>query len=713
MSSMVEFDIDPELLAGFVDEAEEGLATLDSLFVALEADPSDIDTINAIFRPVHTIKGNSAFFGLMKVKELAHEMETLLSMAKDNKLVPDQLIISILLSGIDKLKEMLSNARDGQTEIEDDAQFRKLVQQVIDARELKCDTDELWNELFNKCEKLKNDITKIDLSYADYFEAIIKMAVQIRHSDISADGKTKETGTDMAQAIPEPLLNLKSILDKQREAGFTEEESNAVQKCLTELADVVTSKPATDILQSILDEYENIAQNGGVGDALIVASLTEKVKTLISLDEWQKPPAGSVPNNEKTESETIKEKTKPATANESRKTIRVAEDSIDNFLEYVGELIITGEMYNHLQKRTSKNSVNSKLAGDFKQVNETFSNLSDNLQKSIMDIRKVPVRNILQKAPRMARDIATSTGKQIKIELIGEDIKVDKRLIETLDAPLTHMVRNAADHGIEMPDARQAAGKQPHGSICVAITETADDVMLTISDDGKGLNIEAIKAKAVKLGIIEPDQEMTHEKVVDLLFASGVSTAEKVTDVSGRGVGMDVVKRNIDTANGKIAIKTELGQGTEFVIKLPRTVSTQIVDGLLVKHNSGHYVIPMDKVLEVFHPAPQDINSIANKNESVLRHNKLLSVIKLEEIFGNTTYVDKDNNDGIMIAINSGKNKAAIYVDEIVGIQKVVLKQLEGIEFDCQLYSAVAVMGDGTTAMVLDIDSLMGITMNI
>jgi len=283
------------------------------------------------------------------------------------------------------------------------------------------------------------------------------------------------------------------------------------------------------------------------------------------------------------------------------------------------------------------------------------------------------------------------------------------------------MVRNAVDHGVEMPDTRQAAGKPAVGIVRVAVTETPDDVTLTISDDGKGLDIEAIKEKAVNLGLLKPDQQLTRDQIIDTIFTSGVSTAEKVTEVSGRGVGMDVVKRSITSANGKITIETEPGQGTEFAIRLPKTVSTQIITGFLVKLADNRYVIPMDKVQEVFRPEPQQLSSITSRGQCVLRHGKLLPVVKLADIFEGSlvshslissqtrsSSSDEKDIDGIMVAANAGNRPMAIYVDDVIGVQKVVLKELGRLEVNSQFYSAAAVMGDGTVAMVLDIDRLFG-----
>ncbi len=607
MENNTTYEIDQELLTGFIDEAQEGLASLDNLFIKLETDPCSIDTINVIFRPIHTIKGNSAFFGLMKLKKLAHEMESLLTLAKEGKLLLNESVISVLLAGTDKLKEILSRARKGEGEISDEAVFEDLVAKIIAARESKKDLLELWDDLFDKFEKIKTDFENLDSDYAKKLEAVVDIAVKLKKGDAPLNNQPKAAAASM-QNTPTPP-----------------------------------------------------------------------------------PPKPS----------------QPIIVQEAAKTMRVAEETIDNFLGYVGELIVVGKMYDYLQKNIAEKNSKVNFVKDFKHVNETFDMLSANLQKSIMEIRKVPVRTILQKAPRMVHDIAVATGKEIKVVLVGEGIEIDKRLVEILDGPLTHMVRNAADHGVETTAERLAAGKERDGTIRIAVSDTKDDVSLTISDDGKGINLDAIKAKGVKLGIIKPDQKLTQEQIADLIFISGVSTAQKVTDVSGRGVGMDVVRRNIDTANGKIIINTQHGKGTEFIIRLPKTVSTQIIDGFLVKVAANSYVIPMDKVREVFRPQPNEISTVKETNQCVLRHDELLPVIKLEHVFGGSNDDTGDENK-IMVSTTVLKRKIAFCVDRALGVQKVVLKEFGKLDLKSEFYTAAAVMGNGNVAMVLDLDRIAG-----
>lgn len=244
--------------------------------------------------------------------------------------------------------------------------------------------------------------------------------------------------------------------------------------------------------------------------------------------------------------------------------MRVSEAHIDIFLAYVGELLVLGDMFTYLQARLASSHQSGGVAADFRRANGSFATLSNNLQNSIMSIRKVPLRVLLQKVPRLVRDVVAKNGKDIHVEICGDDVEIDKSLLEVLDVPLTHMVRNAADHGIETPDEREAKGKPRQGTMRVAAEECSTDIILTITDDGKGIDAEALRAKAESLGIIARGAPMTSDDVIALLFRSRVSTAKTVTDVSGRGVGMDVVKSNVEGAGGRITVTSTPGAGSTF-----------------------------------------------------------------------------------------------------------------------------------------------------
>ncbi|MBF0303238.1 MAG: chemotaxis protein CheW, partial [Desulfamplus sp.] len=393
---------------------------------------------------------------------------------------------------------------------------------------------------------------------------------------------------------------------------------------------------------------------------------------------------------------------------EADKTMRVSEKSIDSFLEYVGELVVVEEMFNYLQKKFASLSLDQNIAKNFKRVIETFSTLSDSLRNSILEIRSVPAQALLQKAPRIIRTVADDAGKVVDVTIEGENIRIDKSYVELLDAPLTHIVRNAVDHGIEPPSERISAGKSEKGSVKITVQENRENIELIVSEDGRGLNLPAIAAKAAEMGLIARGQKLDENKIIDMLFMSGVSTAKEVTDVSGRGVGMDVVKKNIDSAGGFINVETREGHGTTFKITLPKSVSTQIVDGFLVKSGNETYVLPMEIIGESFVPDKKDISTVSGgKGEMVLRRGVLMSVVHLSKVLGMDNCADiSEPIDKVMITIEMGEKNYALCVDDILGVQKVVVKHVEALPVERDCFEGAAMMGDGSVAMIISVDGL-------
>lgn len=608
---MEEYDIDPEVLAGFIDETVENLQAAEQMFIHLEANPDDIETVNSIFRPIHSLKGTSGFFGLIKTKELAHSMENLLDAVRKGEKKATKEIINALLPGIDQLNLIFENVRSGKEEIADSSELEKY-------------------------EKIHNHVEQI-LS-------------------------TRQIPTRLAATDQEAI--------EQQDAT-----------------------PAETLKEHDKEPKERRAADRRAGE------------------------------------DRRKEERRTSQHHEVEKTMRVSERSIDSFLEYVGELVVVEEMFNYLQKKLASLSLDQNISKNFKRVIETFSTLSESLRNSILEIRSVPAQALLQKAPRIIRTVADDAGKLVDVIIEGDNIRIDKSYVELLDAPLTHMVRNAVDHGIEPPSERAAAGKPEKGTIKISIQDNRENIDLVVSEDGRGLNLSAIYKKAVNMGLVAHGQRLDENRIIDMLFMSGVSTAEQVTDISGRGVGMDVVKRNIDSAGGVISVETKQGQGTTFKITLPKSVSTQIVDGFLVKSGNETYVLPMEIIGESFVPEKKDVSTVSGgKGEMVLRRGVLMSVVHLSTILGmdnieakrsdesNQNNVDSKFNrintlDKVMITVEMDEKNYALCVDDILGVQKVVVKHVEALPVDTDCFEGAAMMGDGTVAMIISVDGLKKIAL--
>jgi two-component system chemotaxis sensor kinase CheA len=369
--------------------------------------------------------------------------------------------------------------------------------------------------------------------------------------------------------------------------------------------------------------------------------------------------------------------------------------------------VVVEEMFAYLWKKLQTR--NDEVTKEFRQILHTFSSLSDRLRTDILAIRKVEAGVLLQKAPRIVRDIAAQAGKSIKVTCSGEALKIDKSYIDLLDAPLLHMVRNAADHGIETPEKRAAAGKPGEGNIYIALEEKENVLELSIRDDGNGLDYEAIARKAVSLGLTAPGDALTDELVTQLIFASGVSTAQTVSEVSGRGVGMDVVKRAVESAKGRISIVSVKGKGCTFSVALPRSVSTRILDGYLVRACGGEvYVLPMGSVIEAFSAERSGLSTVAGKGKMVIRHEKLMPVVALgEKLAGRrgggrpSSHPENGGDRLTMVSVKAGKGMCALMVEGILGVQKIVAKPIAGLAVEKDLFDGAAMLGDGGVAMII------------
>ena len=603
--------VDAELLAEFVDETLELLGTVDGLFVDLEQCPDDSEVINAIFRPIHTIKGNSAFFGLMKVQALSHEMETLLDLVRNEKVPPAKPVINVLLAGVDALREMFERTRRDESEIPDEDRYQELVEAVKHAPEtVVSDEGELWQELLDGLDVLKVAAEKGDTPGAEDIDKVLTAARTLAPDNSAPPQEPQEEATTSAPVAEEPSLSASTPTDGAKSSS------------------------------------------------------------------------------------------------EASKTMRVSEEHIDGFLTTVGELVVVQEMLRHLQDRLSDEDVSHDLTTEFRRVNEGFASLSNKLQKKVMAIRLVPVRSILQKVTRTVRNIAEASDKNITAVVEGQDTQVDKSLLDVLDACLTHMVRNAADHGVESPDDRSAAGKDPVGIVRVEVGETSDSIFMSVSDDGGGINYEAVRKKAISLGLIREGQELSEEGLVSILFAPGLSTAEKVTDVSGRGVGTNVIKRAVEEHGGSISVETTPGAGSTFLVQLPKSVHTQITAGLVVAVADERYVAPLLKVQECFHPTDKGIHTVIGKGECTVRHGRTLRVVRLDCLFDGHASVRRGAGEEIMVIVETGRELVALCVDEVIGVQQVVLKDIDGLAMRSGLFTGGALMGDGRVAMFLDLEAV-------
>ena len=378
--------------------------------------------------------------------------------------------------------------------------------------------------------------------------------------------------------------------------------------------------------------------------------------------------------------------------------VKVDTVKLDSLIDLVGELVISESMV--VQDPELLRSPSRNLARNLSQLRR----ITSELQRTAMSLRMVPIRATFQKMTRLVRDLAAKQNKLVQLVLSGEDTELDRNIVEEIADPLVHMIRNAADHGIEKPDARAAKGKPGLGTINLRAFHRGGNIVIQIQDDGNGLAKEKLLAKAQEKGIVKPNQTLTDKEIYELIFAPGFSTADQITDISGRGVGMDVVRRNIEKLRGKVEIDTVAGQGTTFTIYLPLTLA--IIDGMIVSVGEERYIIPTLSVRESFRPRPEMISTVHERGEMVNVRGRLCPLLRLYQYFDQPTKITNPA-DAIVVVVESGDQARCLMVDELIGKQEVVIKSLGGTLKKNPSLAGGAVLGDGRVGLILNVDSLV------
>ncbi len=677
-----------ELLFDFIDESIESLDKIDTRLVNLESTPDNMEIINSIFRPFHSLKGNAAYFELLKVKKAAHTLENLLDALRKKSLLPDRNIINSILKGQDLLRGMLQSIRESGPEVPNENLFQTVltsVAQILDTNEctgIDANTvSQLLETMQKKAPELQNEI--------DDLKILLKpLQRRNEHHNGKEKGSVNENREPSHGSVRELLNFLRS--EKGKKPGDAQE--STISQYLQNLKPLYAQGEGCEIIETAEDIFQTFTNADTGIDELAVSLLLEEIEKLpppeTSTDTLQTQNSKPLPSEGKKE--------------QHGKTVRISEEALDAFFKDVGELLGIEEAFRHLTLLSAASGVSGEFSRNMKQAVSQFEQTSKELRTKIMAIRQVRAGILLQKAPRIARDIAAQTGKNISVILRGEDVAIDKSYVEILDAPLTHMVRNAADHGIEESSARKMAGKTETGTITITMGKKENELLLSVSDDGAGLDFNALNNKALENGLIKPGEKISHDATIDLLFTSGISTAEKVTDISGRGVGMDVAKQAIEQAGGKISVQSEKGKGTTFMISLPRSASTQIIDGYMVRSFEGlDYILPLNIVVEAFAPLPGDISSVVGKGRVVTRRKTAYPLFVIDNILEGTDTYRPAEDSGMAVLLNLSGKHIALAVHEAIGIQKIVKKPVKGDFFDDTIFEGASVGGTGSVTLII------------
>jgi two-component system chemotaxis sensor kinase CheA len=661
--------------AAFFDEATEHLATLEECLLSLERAPADTEQLNRIFRAAHSIKGASGTFGFGDIAAFTHSLEGLLDRMRSGDILPTPELVELLLRSSDALGGLVSAAKDGGPLPES---IESLIQ-ALEAARGGSGTGQAAPPAMPPTPTRETATQEYRVRFQPGRDLLhFGMDPLLLLRELAEIGTISEVTADTSQ-----LPDLLALVPDECYIGWTMRLSSA--KSLDEIQAVFVF--VEDCSQISIEAVPAID-----GQAGLPAPSTKPVATAEATARMA--PAGPLPPTK--EHKDAAAPSRPRSLESS--SIRVSVEKVDELINLVGELVIAQSMVNQVVGR-----IPADILPGMQEALGIMDRSTRDLQERVMAVRMVPLANVFQRFPRLVRDLAGSLGKQINVEISGEDTELDKQMIEQIADPLTHMIRNAVDHGIGTPEERQRAGKPPQGTIGLRGYQEGGNVVIEVSDDGHGLDLERLRRKAIGLGLIGADDQLSDSQLRELILAPGFSTAEKVTDISGRGVGMDVVKRNVEALNGSVSIESTLGRGTTFRVRLPLTMA--IVDGLAAGINGEIYIFPTLSVLESFRPQAAEVKSIAGRGEVVLVRGRPVPLVRLYRIFHRPAKCTEPTQGLVVIVEHQGKN-FGLLVDELLGQTQVVMKSFESNYEKVEGISAATILGDGQVAFILDVPGL-------
>ncbi|MCD9087183.1 chemotaxis protein CheA [Stenotrophomonas sp. SY1] len=639
--------------ATFFEESREGLDAMEAGLLALEDGSNDPEVINSVFRAAHSIKGGAGTFGFDAIASLTHVLETLLDELRAGKRALESNAVDAMLASVDVLRALLREAEHGQ---------------AADPAAVKAVTDRLQAVLSGEALAAPTaSAAKVD-DIPDAWQIGFVPAPSLFMS-----------GNDPLRIIREleTLGSLHVAPRMERLPGF--QQLDPLEAYLAWDLGLVGKVPRSrieDTFAWVVDDCELDIRPAAPPSLAVETPAPVAAAPVAASVDTGKPAAN--------------------TAHEAETSIRVSVDKVDALINLVGELVITQAMLKQVSGGLDPVHAERLFAGlDLLERN------TRDLQEAVIGVRMLPVDAVFRRFPRLVRDLSSRLGKQVRLRTVGEGTELDKGLIEKIADPLVHLVRNSIDHGLEMPDVRRDAGKDETGTITLAASHQGGHIVIEVSDDGRGLNRDKILSKAVERGLSVPDNP-TDAQVWDLIFQPGFSTADAVTDLSGRGVGMDVVRRNIQALGGEVQLESRTGHGTRVLIRLPLTLA--ILDGMTVSVAGETLILPLAYVLEALQPQAEDIRTMAGEGRVLRVRGEYLPILSLGQYYG---YPDSNHADPLVVVVEGDGQKIALEVDELLGQQQVVVKNIENNYRRIGGVSGATILGDGRVALIVDIGGLV------
>ena len=685
----------------FIDETKEHLQNLNDQVLILEAEPENIDTVNEIFRAAHSLKGMAGTMGYKRMQRLTHDMENVFSEIRNGKLNVDADMVDIVFKCLDAIEGYLSNIMESSDEgTEDNEELIGLLNAALEGKHDEPAPQETAEPKVDKPAVGSDDRKKyLSIPVADFernamLEAktngmhVYATTVYIQESCLlkAARAFLVFKGLENKGEIIKSVPSVQDIEDERFDFDFSM--FIISENSLEEVKKAIES--VSEIEEAVIEEFE--IPDTASDSTVKVEESTDTAKAAVKEEKVEK--------KEEKKSQSQTKSSKPVV----NRSVRVDIEKLDDLMNLVSELIIAK---NGL---VSVSGVNNNHEQGFNEQIEYLERITTNLHESVMKVRMVPIESVVNRFPRMIRDLSKKLNKEMELIMTGEDTELDRTVIDEIGDPLMHMLRNSADHGLEPTIDRLKIGKPKVGTIRLDAYQDGNNVTIEVSDDGAGIDVEKIKRKAIEKGSITEEQAeyMSDKEAVDLLFMPAFSTAEKISDVSGRGVGLDVVKNKIEGLGGDVEVITKLGEGTTFIVRLPLTLA--IIQALMVDVSGEKYALPLNSVVTIEEIVPDDIKYVHTKEVINLR-GTVIPIVRLNEVLDVEPVVEEDNafeDEGLIVVIvKKGDKQAGLVIDKLLGQQEIVIKPLGKYIKAPKLISGATILGNGEVALIIDSNTLI------
>ena len=715
-----------QYLGIFLDESQEHIQALNDNLLTLEQDPENEDSINEIFRAAHSLKGMAGTMGYKRLQKLTHVTEDVFSAIRGGQMKVASNLIDILFQALDAIQGYVDTIRDTSDEGEDDnesiiSELNNILQgggeggkeaapaaetaaPAAEAAAPAASADSNDKALYKKLvlEEAQRDVMK-DAVVAEKqvygFTVYVDPNCMLKAARAFLVFKAvEETGGEIIVSDP----SSQDIEDEKFDLSFSifVIASEPIDQLITAM------KSVSEIVDVVGEAYDEAMIDSNGTEAAAAPQAEAAPAAAPQVPQAEAAPAAPAPaaaeSKPKAAAGAVQKKATPPKKPVASQTVRVDIEKLDNLMNLVSELIIAKNSLVSSAAQMSGGS-NSESQAITENV-EYLESVTTNLHESVMKVRMVPIESALQKFPRMIRDLEKKLGKRMQLTITGEETELDRTVVDQIGDPLMHLLRNSADHGLETPDVRSERGKPETGSIFLNAYQEGNNVIIEVGDDGNGVDVEAVRAKIIERGFMPEEQalQMSDKEVIDVLFDPGFSMAKQVTDISGRGVGLDVVKSNIEQLGGDVEVKTKLGEGSTFIVRLPLTLA--IIQALMVLVGGEKYAIALGNIQTIEDIPVSEIRLVENKEVIQLR-GSVIPIIRLSDVL-DAPDIERDNENLIIVVVKKGDSLAGLVVDELMGQQEIVIKSLGKYINTTRIISGATILGDGEVALIIDSNAL-------